>query len=254
MGVARLLAKGWIVVCLFAAAHQIHHSLVASTPTPQAIPAIIVSMLLFAAMGLLFATGYGVSARDATTPLIARLKPHHLMPDFNGIVFLIFIVLSYLNQTLFAPMHPTGPAVSAIVNAVQFAVPGQDALLVAIAPCAPDGGRVFSSAFAWILAIVFVASAISRIRLAAGLLRLERNTRSEVLGASVHAGVLGIAAIAGIQLFFMGSCLPAIRLPGSRRLARRRNHRIGAAVAGLSDRRGAYGRGRVEPGEAIIDF
>ncbi len=91
---------------------------------------------------------------------------------------------------------------------MQFAVPGQDALLVALAPCALDGGRVFSSAFAWMLAIVFVASAISRIRLAAGLLRLERNTRSEVLGASVHAGVLGIAAIAGIQLFFIGAAYP----------------------------------------------
>ncbi len=213
MGVARLLAKGWIVFCLFAAAHQIHHSLVAPVPIPQVIPAIVVSMLLFGAMGLLFATGYGVSARDGTTPLIARLKPHHLMPDFNGIVFLIFVLLSYLNQTLFAPMHPIGPAVGAIVNAVQFAVPGQDALLVAIAPCAPDGGRVFSSAFAWILAIIFVASAISRIRLAAGLLRLERSKRSEVLGASVHAGVLGVAAIAGIQLFFIGAAYPWFGCP-----------------------------------------
>jgi hypothetical protein len=79
MGVARLVAKGWIVFCLFAAAHAIHMHLA----TPAYAPAIIVSMLLFAAMGLLFATGYGVSARDGTKPLIERLKPHHLMPDFN---------------------------------------------------------------------------------------------------------------------------------------------------------------------------
>jgi hypothetical protein len=58
------------------------------------------------------------------------------------------------------------------------------------------------------LAIIFVASAISRIRLAAGLLRLERTARSEVLGAPVHAAVLGIAAIAGIQMFFIGSAYP----------------------------------------------
>jgi hypothetical protein len=204
MGVARLVAKGWIVFCLFAAAHAIHMHLA----TPAYAPAIIVSMLLFAAMGLLFATGYGVSARDGTKPLIERLKPHHLMPDFNSIVFLIFVVLSWLNQILFAPLHPIGSGVSAIVNAIQFAVPGQDALLVALAPCAPDGGRVFSSAFAWILAIIFVASAISRIRLSAGLLRLERSTRSEVLGAPVHAAVLGIAAIAGIQMLFIGSAYP----------------------------------------------
>jgi hypothetical protein len=204
MGVARLVAKGWIVFCLFAAAHAIHMHLA----TPAYAPAIIVSMLLFAAMGLLFATGYGVSARDGTKPLIERLKPHHLMPDFNSIVFLIFVVLSWLNQILFAPLHPIGSGVSAIVNAIQFAVPGQDALLVALAPCAPDGGRVFSSAFAWILAIIFVASAISRIRLSAGLLRLERSTRSEVLGAPVHAAVLGIATIAGIQMFFIGSAYP----------------------------------------------
>jgi hypothetical protein len=204
MGVARLVAKGWIVFCLFAAAHAIHMHLA----KPAFVPAIVVSMLLFAAMGLLFATGYGVSARDGTKPLIERLKPHHLMPDFNGIVFLIFVVLSWLNQILFAPLHPIGAGVSAIVNAIGFAVPGQDALLVALAPCAPDGGRVFESAFAWMLAIIFVASAISRIRLAAGLLRLERSTRSEVRGAPVHAAVLGVAAIAGIQMFFIGSAYP----------------------------------------------
>lgn len=204
MGVARLVAKGWIVFCLFAAAHAIHMHLA----TPAYAPAIIVSMLLFAAMGLLFATGYGVSARDGTKPLLERLKPHHLMPDFNGIVFMIFVVLSWLNQILFSPLHPIGTGVSPIVNAIGFAVPGQNALLVALAPCAPDGGRVFASAFAWILAIIFVASAISRIRLAAGLLRLERTTRSEVLGAPVHAAVLGVAAIAGIQLFFIGNAYP----------------------------------------------
>lgn len=207
MGVARLVAKGWIILCLFAGAHAIHHQLVLHA-NPAVVPAIIVSMLLFAAMGLLFATGYGVSARDGTKPLIERLKPHHLMPDFNGIVFLIFVLLSYLNQILFAPFHPIGSGISAIVNAIQFAVPGQDSLLVTLAPCAPDSGRVFASAFAWMLAIIYVASAISRIRLAAGLLRLERATRSEVLGAPVHAAVLGIAAIVGIQMFFIGNAYP----------------------------------------------
>lgn len=212
MGVARLVAKGWVVFCLFAGAHAIHLRFAVQANAAE-LPAIVVSMLLFAAMGLLFVTGYGVSARDGTKPLIERLKPHHLMPDFNGIVFLIFVLLSFLNQILFAPFHPVGAGVGAIVNAIQFAVPGQDSLLVTLASCAPDGGRVFSSAFAWMLGIIFVASAISRIRLAAGLLRLERATRSEVLGAPVHAAVLGIAAIAGIQMFFIGSAYPWFGCP-----------------------------------------
>ena len=46
MGVARLVAKGWIVFCLFAAAHAIHMHLA----KPAFVPAINVSMLLFAAI------------------------------------------------------------------------------------------------------------------------------------------------------------------------------------------------------------
>jgi len=207
MGVGRLLAKAWIALCLFAGAHALHQKMGAGT---EALFAIAVAVLLFAAMGLLFATGYGVSARDGTTPLLARLKPQHALPDFNGIVFVVFALLSYLNQVLFAPTHPFGPAISAVSRAIGFAVPGQNGLLAALSPCAPDGGRVFAGAFAWCLAIVYVASAVSRIRLSASLVRLERATRPEMLGATTHAAVLGFAAIAGIQLFFFGSLWPWI--------------------------------------------
>jgi hypothetical protein len=219
MGVGRLLAKGWILFCAYALALAVHKAAAASQ-MGQA-PSMVVAVLLFMAMGVLFAGGYGVSARDGETPFLARLRPHHLMPDFNGIVFLIFIALSFLNQILFAPFHLNGTAVGAIQRAIQFAVPGQDGLLVALSPCAVDGGQAFSSAFAWILAIVFVASALSRVRLAAGLLRLERTTRPEVLGAGVHAAVLGLAALAAIQLLFIGSayrwidCHALIALPGA---------------------------------------
>ena len=221
MGVARLLAKGWILFCVFAAAHAIHRSLTGTALNAASIPVIVVSTLLFIAMGVLFAAGYGVSARDGSTPLLARLKPHHLLPDFNGAVLLIFAALSFLNQVAFAPSHLTGTVVGAIQQAIQFLVPGQNALLVALSPCAVDNGQAFSSAFAWILAIVFVASALSRVRLAAGLLRLERMNRPEVLGSTVHAAVLGLAAIAGIQLLFVGSaygwinCRVLIALPGA---------------------------------------
>ncbi|HTO39781.1 MAG TPA: hypothetical protein VL026_02300 [Rhizomicrobium sp.] len=207
MGVGRLLAKAWIALCLFSGAHALHQQAGAN---PNAVFAIVVAVLLFTAMGLLFATGYGVSARDGAMPLLARLKPQHALPDFNGIVFVVFALLSYLNQVLFAPTHPIGPVISAVSSAMQFVVPGQSGLLAALAPCAPDSGRVFASSFAWVLAIVYVASAVSRIRLSAGLLRLERSTRPEMLGATTHAGVLGIAAIAGIQLFFFGSAWPWI--------------------------------------------
>lgn len=218
MGVGRLLAKAWIALCLFSGAHALDQQAGAS---PNAAFAIGVAVLLFAAMGLLFATGYGVSARDGSVPLLVRLKPQHALPDFNGIVFVAFALLSYLNQVLFAPGHESGPVIGALSRAMQFVVPGQNALLASLAACAPDGGRVFASAFAWALALVYVASAVSRIRLSAGLLRLERSNRPEMLGATAHAAVLGIAAIVGIQLFVFGSAWPwfscgtLVGLPGT---------------------------------------
>jgi hypothetical protein len=204
MAIARLLAKGWIVFCLYAGAYALWMGLAAGQPPLEMLSALSIGLLLFAAMGLLFAGGYGLSARDGAS-FRTRLKPQHLVPDFNELVFLAFVVLSFIDQILFAPQHLTGPVADALENAVDFAIPGHHALLVKLSPCAMDGGRIFASAFTWMLALIFLGSALSRIRLAAALLRLERSARPEVLGATAHAAVLGVAALIGIQLFVMGS-------------------------------------------------
>ena len=88
---------------------------------------------------------------------------------------------------------------------MRFAVPGQRVLADNLARCGLDGGRMFGAACAWLLAFVFLGSAISRVRMAAGLVRLERKRRVEPLGATGIASVLGVAAVAGFQLLFVGS-------------------------------------------------
>jgi hypothetical protein len=221
MGIARLLAKGWIAFCLFAGAHAIWRAWLASPQALQSVPGIIVSVLLFAAMGLLFTGGYGISARDGHMPLLARLKPHHLLPGFNAAVFVAFAILSFADQIAFAPRYHTGLFADALEGAIAFVTPSQAALMQSLAACSLDGGRVFAFAFAWLLALVFLASALSRLRLAAGLLRLERAERPEVLGPIIHAATLGIAALLGFQLVFMGSafswlgCATLRGLPGA---------------------------------------
>jgi len=61
MGVARLLAKGWLVFCAFAGAHAIHLALARGEPPLDALQEIGVCILLFAAMGLLFIAGFGLA-------------------------------------------------------------------------------------------------------------------------------------------------------------------------------------------------
>ena len=60
MGIARLLAKGWIIFCLFAGAHALHIALTRGLKLEASLPAIAICVILFAAMGLLFAGGFGV--------------------------------------------------------------------------------------------------------------------------------------------------------------------------------------------------
>ena len=93
-------------------------------------------------------------------------------------------------------------------HAVYFAVPGQRALVEALDACSLDGGRIFSSSFAWALAVVYLASACSRLKLQAGIIRLERNTRPEGLGPSIRAFCLGLVAVIGVQFLFVGSAYP----------------------------------------------
>src|SRR6185436_20215914 len=104
MGIARLLAKGWIIFCLFAGAHALRLALLQGRDLGTSLPGIGICALLFVAMGLLFVGGFGVSAGHIPHPSWPkRLQPHHLIPGFNEGVFFIFVILSFLNQAFVAP-------------------------------------------------------------------------------------------------------------------------------------------------------
>jgi hypothetical protein len=207
MGVARLLAKGWVVFCLFAGAHELRFALMRGSSALEALESVGVPVLLFTAMGLLFVGGYGVSAAQRA-PLLARFKLRSLIPGFNELVFVAFAIVSFIAQTVLAPGLIAGPVPDALERAIAFIVPGQAALMDALSPCLLDGGRILASAFTWLLAIIYLASAVSRLTLQAGVIRIERTLRPEALGPMVLAFVLGTVAIAAIQLFYMGSIYP----------------------------------------------
>ena len=140
MGIARLLAKGWIIFCLFAGAHALRLALMQGLPLDSALPAIGICALLFAAMGLLFVVGFGASASHGGGPWLARFQPHHLIPGFNEAVFLVFVILSFLNQALVAPNVIDHGGAGALENAVYFLMPGQRVLVRALESCGMDGG------------------------------------------------------------------------------------------------------------------
>ena len=205
MGVARLLAKGWVLVCLFAGAHAVNIALASGADPLDALPPLIVCVVLFLAMGLLFVGGYGASASHSGASLIERFKPLHFEPRFNDIAFVIFVCLSFVNQIVVAPAHLSGVVVNGFESAVYFAVWGQRALVDALGSCGLDGGRLFASSFTWLLAIVFLCSSLSRLKQEARILRLERATQPKVLGPMTLALVLGTVAVVAIQLLFVGS-------------------------------------------------
>ena len=205
MGVARFLAKGWVLVCLFAGAHALNLVLQGSPDPLGALPSLIACVVLFSAMGLLFVAGYGASAGRSGVPLLRRFKPLHLIPGFNDIVFLVFVCLSFVNQVVFAPANLAGTVVDGFEKAMYFAVPGQRALVDALGSCGMDGGRVFASAITWLLAVVFLCSSLSRLKHEAHILRLERRLRPDALGPRAMAILLGVAAVIGVQLLFVGS-------------------------------------------------
>jgi hypothetical protein len=208
MGIARLLAKGWVLFCLFAGGHALRIALASGLPLASSLSAIGIVTLLFAAMGLLFVGGFGAAAGMGGAPLLARLKPHHLIPGFNESVFLVFVALSFFTQALFAPLELGVPALDALPSAIYFLVPGQQALVSALDACSMDGGRIFAASFTWLLALIYLASAASRLKLSAGLIRLEQGARPAILGPTLRAFLLGLAAVAGIQFLFVGSAYP----------------------------------------------
>ena len=200
MGVARLLAKGWIVLCLYAGAHEVHALLFSGAALTETLVHVGLSVTVFMAMGLLFLGGYGLSNGHLT-----EIKPAQLLPHFTDIVFLLFAILSFIDQTMVAPHNVAGSIAEEIENAVAFALPGQRTLVDALSPCALDGGRVFASAVTWVLAFVLLGSSLSRLKLSAGLLRLERLRRPGGLSAGAAAFLLGALSIIGIQLLLVGT-------------------------------------------------
>lgn len=205
MGAARLLAKAWGVFCIFAGAYALQHAIIGGEPFVRAAIPIVVCVLLFGAMGMLFAGGFGVSGNSAKIPFVERLKPDHLAPGFNGIVFVLFAVIVFIVQVAYLPLHLANPAFNALQSAIDFAIPGQRALEDRLVVCGPGGSETIASAVSWLLAFVFLGSAASRIRLAAAIVRFERRQRPELLGVSTLAFVLGLVCVVGIQLLFVGS-------------------------------------------------
>ena len=99
--------------------------------------------------------------------------------------------------------------------------------------CRVDGGRLFIAALSWTFALIFLGSALSRIRLAATIVRFERKRRPEALGAQPLAFALGLVAVAGIQLVYMGTAytlLPCHAIGGL----------FGAAMVGIDPLMLAY--------------
>jgi hypothetical protein len=207
MGVARLLAKGWLIFCAFAGAHAMNLALARGEPLLDAIWDIAVCVVLFAAMGLLFIAGFGLGP-GGRAGFLRRLKAQHLTPGFNEVVFLVFVLLSFLNQVFVAPLYMGSPGAHAVQATLSFFVPGQHALQLALGDCSLDGGRIFASGTAWLLAIIFLASALSRVRLASGIIRIERMARAPTIGPTTTAVIFGVVAIVAFQLLFVGSAYP----------------------------------------------
>jgi hypothetical protein len=205
MGAARLLAKGWIVFCIYVGGLALGRCVTSGVPFGTAAGPIVVCVLLFGAMGVLFIAGYGLSAGHVRPLLPGRLSVAGMLPGFNELVFIAFTLIVFGVQTFYAPARHTGAAVDAVEGAIRFAVVGQTSLEDVLVSCNFEGGRLLVAALSWLLALIYLGSVLSRIRLAAGIVRLERKQRPEALGAQPLALILGVAAVIGIQLLYMGS-------------------------------------------------
>ncbi|MBI1330348.1 MAG: hypothetical protein GC166_10660 [Alphaproteobacteria bacterium] len=202
MGMARLLAKGWIVFCLYAGAIALERALASGTPPMDALGGIGPCVLLFSAMGLLFAYGFGMSGGPIR---LSRIDSYALQPGFNEIVFIAFMLASLFVQLSYAPHHGPVSVLGALEAAIRFAVPGQRELESLLTQCSLDGGKSFAGAFSWALALVFFASSLSRLRLGAAIVRLERKRRPEPFGPYVLAALVAVAAVFAIQFLFVGT-------------------------------------------------
>lgn len=211
MGVARLLAKIWVLVCLFAGAHAVFALLQNGGDTSVLLPQSVAAVALFTAMGLLFVTGYGASycgfhKNQAPDGRHRFLAP----PSFNDVVLYAFAALSFAVQVWFAPGHVSGPVIEAVEKALTFAVPGHRVLVDRLGQCGLDGGRVFASSFAWLLALIYAASALSRLHHAAKAIHRDRLLWPQRFGPVALAAIIGIVAVVAVQAVFVGSALAIV--------------------------------------------
>jgi hypothetical protein len=221
MGVARLLAKAWMVVCLYAGAVALTAALRSGGDPVEAAVQVALCTLLFALAGLLFAGGFGLIAGHMRLGDFRDTFATRLTPGFDEAAFLLFALFSFLNQMFFAPWHMTGPLTEALEQAIYFVVPGQRTLNELAMPCMFDGGRLFASSFSWFLALVYLGSSLSRLSFAASRIRRARKVCPEALGERITALVLGVAAVGGIVCFYGGAgyrlmpCSFLIDIPGA---------------------------------------
>ncbi len=201
MGMSRLLAKSWVVFCLFAGLYALAAAASgANAPSSDTLARILAIVGLFLATGLLFVAGYA-AATNRAGDLVAKLRP----PGFHDLVFLAFALTSFLVQNLYLPVPPESDPFGALAAAIGFAVPGQGALTLALGSCGLGGDALTASGFAWLLAFIYVGSSLSRLRLAAGIIRLERKRRPDPLTPIGSALLTGLVAVALIQLLYVGS-------------------------------------------------
>ena len=198
MGIARLLVKAWIAVCFYTGAVGLAYALPGSSDPLATAGAVLGALTLFAVTGVLFVAGYGIPGGR-----IARLKewrPKRLKPSFDEAAVVLFAGLIFLVQTFYAPDHRAGPVPDGLEKAIYFAIPGQRVLAGQAGQCMLDGGRIFSSAFAWFMALIYLASALSRLRR-----RAERFRRLPHAEIGPVALFLCAVSVAGIQLFYVGN-------------------------------------------------
>jgi hypothetical protein len=198
MGIARLLAKAWIAVCLYTGAVALARALPGSSDPLAICGAILGTLILFAATGILFAAGYGVPGGRFVR--LKEWRPKRLKPSFDEAAVVLFAGLIFLVQTFYAPDHRAGPVPDGLEQAMYFAIPGQRVLVGQARHCMLDGGRIFSSAFAWFAALIYLASALSRLRR-----RAERFRRCSHAEIGPTALFLCAVSVAGIQLFYVGN-------------------------------------------------
>lgn len=207
MGVARLMVKAWVIFCLYAGGTALRLSWGGSADPGTLIAAIGLPVLLFLAMGLALAEGSVFLAGHA-----GLLKGHprfHSIRDwhcgFNEIVFVCFVLLSFLCQLFLAPRNLSGPLSDALERAVYFAVPGHRVMVWQMRLCMIDGGRIFAASVSWCLALIYLGSALSRLRQSAAVLRLERVGHPDRPVGLMVAALLGLVALAGGHLFYAGA-------------------------------------------------